>query len=105
MGGVHGVSNMGGGMLTILMSSIHARKEVIQVNVAYTYFLFGLTQLMVLGVISDHHLFYDMLKLVIISSLVYYLTKKYIAHLINDLNYQLLITYLILIYGILVLSD
>jgi uncharacterized protein len=99
MGAVHGISNMGGGMLTVLMSLTHARKEVIQVNIAYVYLLFGLTQIIVLSIISDNHFSYYALMLITLSSLAYYLTTKYLMHLIDNAKYQLFITFLVLAYG------
>ena len=99
MGAVHGISNMGGGMLTVLMSSTHARKEVIQVNIAYVYLLFGLTQIIVLSIIGDNHFSYYALMLITLSSLAYYLTTKYLMHFIDNAKYQLFITYLVLAYG------
>jgi len=55
MGAIHGVSNMGGGPLTVLMSSQYIRKEMIQANIAYVYFLFGITQLIVLSIVGRYH--------------------------------------------------
>ena len=48
MGAVHGVSNMGGGMLVVLMSSVHEKRGAILANIAYVYLLFGLVQIITL---------------------------------------------------------
>ena len=37
IGVVHGISNMGGGPLSILMSTIYSKKEIIRANVAFIY--------------------------------------------------------------------
>ena len=41
-GAVHGISNQGGALLTILMGSIYEDKEKIRTNIALAYLLFGL---------------------------------------------------------------
>ncbi len=54
MGGNHGVSNMGGGLLTILSSTLIDNKKEIRVNIAYGYLVFALTQIIVLAIHSTH---------------------------------------------------
>ena len=48
MGLVHGLSNMGGGFLTILVTTLHDDKERVRANVSYAYFVFALSQIGVL---------------------------------------------------------
>jgi len=103
MGLVHGISNMGGGMLTVLMSSTYDKKEMIQANISHIYLLFGLSQLLVLSFISSYTYYYQMPILIVLSSFSYYLTNKYLSVFINDSKYQLLITFLVLFYGIVAL--
>ena len=52
IGLVHGISNMGGGPLSILMSTLYSKKEVIRANVAYVYLLLVIFQLIVLSIIT-----------------------------------------------------
>ena len=105
MGLAHGISNMGGGALTVLMSSIYEKKEIIRVNIAFVYLLFAGIQLIVLCFISSHIFSFQDLYLIIASGTTYFLVNRYLLHLINDMKFQVFITYLIFIYGVLAISS
>lgn len=55
MGLVHGLSNMGGGFLTILAATLYDDKENTRANIAYGYLVFALSQIAVLLVIAPEH--------------------------------------------------
>jgi hypothetical protein len=101
IGLVHGVSNMGGGPLSILMSTIYHSKAKIRANIAFTYLILALLQLIVLVVLDVNGLKYVNINLMLISLSMYLITNKYISHKVNDEKYTILINILILIYGIL----
>ena len=101
MGGVHGVSNMGGGMLVILMSTVHGERRVALPNIAYTYLLFGIIQMIMLYMFSQVTISMDSVILATISLTVYMLLTKYLASMISDSCFNTLTTSLIFIYGIL----
>ena len=63
MGGVHGISNMGGGMLVVFMSTIHNNREIILTNIAYTYLLFGAVQMITLVLFSQESINLDAILL------------------------------------------
>ena len=48
MGGLHGMSNMGGALLTIMVTSVYENKKDIRSNIAYGYMIFATIQLLVL---------------------------------------------------------
>ena len=100
LGGIHGISNMGGGPLTVLMSSLHATKESIRANIAQIYFLFAFFQLLVLSItrLESFNPPYLMLSLVAIIS--YFFLGKKLALLLSNEKYQYFISLLILCYGI-----
>ena len=45
---IHGVSNQGGALLTIVISGIYNDKEIIRTNIAFAYLLFASLQFIVL---------------------------------------------------------
>jgi hypothetical protein len=51
IGFVHGVSNMGGGPLSILMSTIYTDQVKIRANIAFVYLILALFQLIALFII------------------------------------------------------
>tara|TARA_B100000959_G_C14905417_1_gene592753 strand:+ start:116 stop:826 length:711 start_codon:yes stop_codon:yes gene_type:complete len=101
IGLVHGVSNMGGGPLSILMSTIYHSKAKIRANIAFTYLILTLLQLIVLVVLDANGLKYMNINLMLISLSMYLITNKYISHKVNNEKYRILINILILIYGLL----
>jgi len=100
MGFVHGVSNMGGGLLTVYISALNDDKTVIRSSIAYWYLIFALVQLMVLYLSELLLLSTDILLLMIVSLISYLLIGRLLAIKISHNNYQLLITFFIFIYGV-----
>ena len=102
---IHGLSNMGGGPLLILMSTLYRSKNTIRANIAYVYVLFGLTQLIVLAITKVHSPKLDYLVLPMVALASYFFVGKPLTKFINEHKYQSFITFIILIYGLLSLFD
>ena len=100
MGLVHGVSNMGGGLLTAYMSILNNDKVVIRSSIAYWYLIFALIQLTVLYLSGLLLLSTDILLLMLVSFISYLVVGRIIAIKISGKSYQLLITLFIFIYGV-----
>ena len=79
IGIVHGVSNMGGGPLSILMSTIYSKKEIIRANVAFIYLILAIFQLVVLSIISNTSVKSEVMWLIPISFVSYIFTSKFIS--------------------------
>ena len=101
IGLIHGVSNMGGGPLSIVMSTIYLKKDTIRANVAFIYLILAMFQLVVLSVISLNTFRIEVLWLILVSLMSYFLTKKYISSKVNDEKYSFLLNIIVLIYGVL----
>jgi len=101
MGAVHGVSNMGGGMLVVLMSTLHNRRDVILANIAYTYLLFGIIQVITLSIVSQELININAIALALLSLAVYTLLTRFVVEKVSDIKFDSLITLLIFSYGIL----
>ena len=99
IGFVHGVSNMGGGPLSILMSTIYTDQVKIRANIAFVYLILALFQLIALFIIDTGALQNISVILMLTSLGVYLIANRYIANKINDKKYMWLINVLILTYG------
>lgn len=105
MGGVHGISNMGGGMLVVLMSTIHDKREVVLVNVAYTYLLFGVIQMITLMFFSQESINIYAIPIAAISVVVYMLANKFLTRVISDTKFDVLTTVAVFFYGVISFVD
>ena len=101
MGFIHGLSNMGGGLLTNLMLSLHHNKNQVRVNIAMVYMVFASSQLIVLFMMSRFDQLETSLLLIVVSISSYLLFGRYVANKINDRSYHFIITTIILAFGLL----
>jgi uncharacterized protein len=101
IGIVHGISNMGGGPLSIVMSTIYSKKDVIRANVAFIYLILVIFQLIVLSIISIASIQSNVLWLIPISFLSYLFTSKFISTKVNDTKYTFILNVMIITYGVL----
>ena len=100
-GVIHGVSNMGGGPLTIHMATIHKDKISIRTNIAYVYFWFCIIQLTVLTYMNSGDFKYFYLFFPLLSSSIYLLSNKTLMKKIDETAFQKIISVIIIFYGIL----
>ena len=101
IGVVHGISNMGGGPLSILMSTIYSKKEIIRANVAFIYLILAIFQLAVLSIISNTSLKSEVMLLIPISLASYVFTSKFISSKVDDKKYTFILNMMVLVYGML----
>ena len=99
IGFVHGISNMGGGPLSILMSTIYSKKEIIRANVAFIYLILAMFQLVVLSIISYTSLRSEVMLLIPISLSSYIFTSKFISKIVNNQKYAFILNLMVLAYG------
>lgn len=99
MGLVHGLSNMGGGLLTVLVSSSHTEKESIRANIAFGYLIFAAAQLAVLAVLNPSVFTLNCAFLSAVSLLTYLSVGQLLYLKSPKAVYQQLITALVLAYG------
>lgn len=101
MGLVHGISNMGGGLLTNLMLSLHQDKNIIRVNIAMIYMIFASSQLIILIIMNGFAGWPEIYPLILLSLTVFFIFGRSIAYRINNNVYQIVISYFILLFGLL----
>ena len=102
---IHGLSNMGGGPLSILMSSLHNSKSAIRVNIAYVYLFFGISQIIILTIFQLKVFEVNYLVFPIVAIMSYFFIGKPLSNYIDDNKYQSFITIMVFIYGFLALIE
>lgn len=103
MGFIHGLSNMGGGLLTILSSSLFKDKKEIRANIAYGYLIFAATQIIVLAILHPSLFHRNIIVLPVISLVTYVCLGNILFLKSKEKIYQNLITGFTLVYGIVLL--
>jgi len=101
---VHGLTNMGGGLLTIFVASHAKNKLAIRSNIAYAYLTMGILQILTLLVLKPSAFEPINLLLIPLSVVVYFAIGNRVFLKIPEYIYQRFVTLLIFLYGVLLLS-
>ena len=97
LGFIHGLTNLGGILLSILSSNISDNKNIIRYNIASGYFIFAIFQILFVNIFYQKiNLIY--LKFIWIPILIFFLSQIIFKKIKNILYYKLL-NYFTLIYG------
>ena len=98
LGLIHGISNLGGPLLTIITAKEYKIKDKIRYNIAIGYFLFSLFQILIINILYlDINFYY--LKFIWVPILIYFISEKIFIKINNKLFYKLINTF-ILCYGL-----
>ena len=100
IGAIHGLSNLGGGPLSAMMSIIHNDKETIKVNIAFVYFIFALSQLAVLCVIDGFMINTSTILFILIAVGINFAFGERISERINGRIYNTLINIVVFFFAI-----
>ena len=105
LGILHGLSNLGGGVLTVIVSSLYSDKRSIRKHVAFAYGLMGLIQFSTLLATTGvgWHVLRLALVLAAIAALTYQFVGRRVFDAADDLVYQGSLTALIAAFGVLLL--
>ncbi len=104
MGLVHGISNMGGGLLTIFATTMYDDKECTRANIAYGYLVFAVSQILVLLALHIEAFHLACIPLAIVALGTYLTVGNFIYVKSSRAMYQQLITLFMLAYGVLLIS-
>ena len=99
IGFIHGVSNMGGGFLSIYNTTINNNKYISRKNIAYGYLMMGLFQCIILYLIYYDELNLDYLYFVIISTIIYFISQRIFLK-ISETKFSKIVSFISLAYGI-----
>lgn len=103
MGLVHGLSNLGGGLLTIYAGSVSQSKESFRATIAFGYLLFGIFQLAILFYFDSKLIRPEILLYMVLSGAIYQFLGNKVFAVTSEKIYGRFITGLTLIYGIFLL--
>ena len=104
MGAIHGLTNLGGAMLTILASGTNTEKEAIRYTVAHYYLAFSIIQMLVLAIImGQHNALIANLSGAAISAAVYLLIGKRVFSRTTNPSYNVALSIFMAFYGVVVL--
>jgi uncharacterized protein len=104
MGIVHGLTNLGGALLTILASSVHSEKHAIRYMVAHYYLAFSLVQmLMVSLIIGEYETLFTNSYTAVISTVIYVSVGRVAFSYASPPIFSMAITVFMCAYGAIML--
>lgn len=100
MGLLHGLTNMGGGLLTLFAGSCFKNKESIRLHIAWGYFLMAASQFLLLLLTKASFFSGTVFLLPFIPAFVFLFVGNRIFHFTAEPAYEKCITALIFLFGI-----
>lgn len=104
VGIIHGFTNMGGGLLSVLVSSLRSDKTAIRSNIAFGYLFMAVSQLIVLVVFWKKSIPSESIAFMAIAGLTYELVGQRMFTITSDTIYRRLLTAAITCFGILMMA-
>jgi uncharacterized protein len=102
LGLLHGISNLGGGVLTFVVGSVYEDKHNVRKHIAFGYGLMALLQMLVLFLTTPVRVSPSLwLGLPLLSALSYALVGRWLFEMAGESVYQWSLTALIGVFGIL----
>jgi uncharacterized protein len=103
LGLIHGLSNMGGGLLVVYASAVSPDKEEMRRVVAMGYLMFEVVQLCTLAVVAPQHLASSQLHLAVLSFVAYWI-GNFVFQGLSQERFRQIVTVLVFSYGLLTLG-
>lgn len=97
---IHGLSNLGGGPLSAMMSMIYKDKEIIKINIAFVYFILALSQLAILFIIDGFLISYSIIIFIVTALCINFAFGKRITESIDKGIYNIIINIMVLFFAI-----
>ena len=98
LGIIHGFTNLGGGLLTLINTNINNKKNFIRFNIAAGYFFLGITQLLFVYLfLLEFKLYY--LKYLFIPVVCFFITQI-LYEKINDKFFSKILNLIVLFYSL-----
>jgi len=102
IGSVHGLTNMGGGFLSIFYSLINNKKKDARYLISYGYLIMGLIQYFILLSFEYKNLDFSKIYYVFLVFLFYFPSQQ-IFKKVNDILFRKIISTIALFYGLIIL--
>ena len=103
MGAIHGISNQGGGLLTLYFSTIYNNKLKVRSNIAFCYFVFGIFQLLYLLIFNFDKVVLLGILFSCVSVLIYFTVGGKIFHQTSEQLFHKLISYAVITFGLMLI--
>ena len=103
LGLFHGLTNLGGSLLTIISTNVHSDKNVIRYNISSGYFIFALFQLLLINIFFKQ-INFDYLKFIWLPVVIFTLSQRFFKKM-NDVIYYNSLNIFALFYGIYIFAD
>lgn len=103
MGFIHGISNMGGAILSMLATTHFQQKAEIRGAVVFCYWFFGFIQLVSLILFSKSNFSMFLIYVLPVVSIIYFLIGRITFRYLNERLYQSLLTFFIFCFSILLI--
>ena len=103
LGLFHGLTNLGGSLLTIISSNVHSDKNIIRYNISSGYFIFALFQLLLINIFFNQ-INFDYLKFIWLPIIIFTLSQRLFKKM-NDVIYYTSLNIFTLFYGIYIFAD
>ena len=103
LGLFHGLTNLGGSLLTIISTNVHSNKNIIRYNISSGYFIFALFQLLLINIFFNQ-INFDYLKFIWLPIIIFTLSQRFFKKM-NDVIYYTSLNIFILSYGIYIFVD
>lgn len=99
IGIIHGLTNLGGSLLSLASTQINEKKNLIRVCIAYGYFFMGFLQLVTINLFSSVEFNFSKIYLILIPCLVYQFSQKFYLDL-SSMKFNIMLNVITLIFGI-----
>ena len=103
LGLFHGLTNLGGSLLSIISTNVHSDKNIIRYNISTGYFMFALFQLLLINLFFEQ-INFEYLRYIWLPIIIFIVSQRFFKKM-NDLMYYTSLNILTLFYGIYILAD
>jgi len=101
---IHGLTNLGGAPLVIITNGIYKNKKEIQANIAYAYLFMALIQVIILIITGTFVFSLNNLIFPIVAGIIFLFIGNFIFISTGENFYHNLMTFFILVYGLILVS-
>tara|TARA_Y100001970_G_scaffold290297_1_gene423577 strand:+ start:13426 stop:14124 length:699 start_codon:yes stop_codon:yes gene_type:complete len=102
IGTVHGLSNLGGGILAVFVSSLYEDKKQVRAHIAFCYIFFAAIQLAVLVILVPEVMGWHQLCLATLGGAVFLVTERCLFNSISSPLFDKMFTIIIGTYSVLI---
>ena len=105
MGIIHGITNLGGALLSGIVFSKDLSKESKRATIAICYLTFAIFQITTLIIIFNNNNFFNKLNFIywILGPVIFFIVEKYIYFRINEKNYIVYSNFFLFVMGLILI--